>query len=221
VTGKLGTNLPNGCDINLKYKSADNAFASSHSILYQIIFAILQLVNGNNKFPKIEKSLENLQLVFETAVRDNKQKGKEFARTHKDEKIIYSIASGVNYGVHYGFSICSMMEQQWIHSNSIHAGEFFHGPFEILDKDVPFVIILGLDETRPIEERALDFSIKYGKKLTVVDAKDFNLDGIDESVKGYIAPLVLNHIVRYFSEELSIVKDHHLSTRRYMGVVDY
>src|SRR5699024_4124518 len=131
-------------------------------------------------------------------------------------KIIYSMASGVNYGVAYGFSICSMMEQQWIHSNSIHAGEFFHGPFENLDKDVPFVIILGLDETRPIEERALDFSIKYGKKLTVVDAKDIYIDEIDQSIKGSIAKFIFNHIMIYFSEDLSIVMYHPISNRRKM-----
>ena len=30
-----------------------------------------------------------------------------------------------------------MMEMQWINSGSFHSGEFFHGPFEIVDKDVP------------------------------------------------------------------------------------
>src|SRR5699024_12568656 len=33
LTGKLGTNLANGCDIHLKYKSADTAFASRHYIM--------------------------------------------------------------------------------------------------------------------------------------------------------------------------------------------
>ncbi len=27
------------------------------------------------------------------------------------------------------------MEMQWLHSNAIHSGEFFHGPFEITDYD--------------------------------------------------------------------------------------
>ncbi|MCY7931444.1 SIS domain-containing protein, partial [Bacillus inaquosorum] len=45
----------------------------------------------------------------------------------------------------------------WIHSHAIHAGEYFHGPFEIIDESVPFIILLGLDETRPLEERALTF----------------------------------------------------------------
>lgn len=221
LTNQLGTNLPNNCDINLKYEWGEDAYASSHSILYLITFGILQVVEGNKRFNVIDQSLENLQQVFEQAIIDNEEKGNEFAEKHKGEKVIYSMASGINYGVAYSFSICSLMEQQWIHSNSIHAGEYFHGPFEILDEDTPFVILLGLDETRPLEERALNFSKKYGKKLTVVDAKEFNLDGIDECVKGYIAPLVLNHVVRYFAEKLSIVRDHPLSTRRYMWTVEY
>ncbi len=221
LTNELGTKLPNNCDINLKYEWGDDAYASSHSLLYLITFGILQVIENNEKFALIDQSLENLQQVFEGAIETTEQQGEEFAKSHKDEKVIYSMASGVNYGVAYSFAICSMMEQQWIHSNAIHAGEFFHGPFEILDEDVPFVILVGLDETRPIEERALEFSKRYGKKLTVVDAKDFNLDGIDESVKGYIAALVLNHVVRNFAERLSVVRNHPLSTRRYMWTVEY
>ena len=221
LTNELGTKLPSNCDINLKYEWGEDAYTSSHSILYQITFGILQVIEGNQKYDAMTQSLENLQAVFDKAIEANEQNGQVFADNHQDEKVIYSMASGINYGVAYSFTICSLMEQQWIHSNAIHAGEFFHGPFEIIDESVPCVILLGLDETRPLEERALDFSKKYGKKLTIVDAKEFDLDGIEESVKGYIAALVLNHVVRYFAEKLSVVREHPLSTRRYMWTVEY
>jgi fructoselysine 6-phosphate deglycase len=47
------------------------------------------------------------------------------------------MSSGASMEVAYSTSICLMMEMQWVNSGSFHSGEFFHGPFEIVDKDVP------------------------------------------------------------------------------------
>lgn len=217
TTGKL-TEI---CDINLKYEWGLNPFDSSHSILYQITFGILYVKEKNDKFKEITSDLEQLQDLFDVNTDFYEKESNIFADNHEHEKVIYSVASGMNYGVAYGFSICSMMEQQWIHSNSIHAGEYFHGPFEIVDEDVPVVIMLGVGSTRPMDERALTFTKKYSNKVTVVDANDFNYLNIEESNKEYIAPLIMNHLVRYFAEKLSIKRNHPLSTRRYMGVVEY
>ena len=54
------------------------------------------------------------------------------------------------------------MEMQWYNSQAIHANEFFHGPFEVVDKDANFIVMIGLDETRALAERARDFLVKYG-----------------------------------------------------------
>lgn len=67
------------------------------------------------------------------------------------------MASGAGYGAAYMQSICIFMEMQWIHSSSIHSGEFFHGPFEITDKEVPFVLQVSEGTNRPLDERALKF----------------------------------------------------------------
>ena len=48
-------------------------------------------------------------------------------------------------------------EMQWIHSSAIHSGEYFHGPFEITDKDVPFIMMMSTGRTRALDQRALDF----------------------------------------------------------------
>jgi fructoselysine 6-phosphate deglycase len=114
-----------------------------------------------------------------------------------------------------------LMEMQWIHSHALHAGEYFHGPFEILDKDVPVIQLLGLDETRPLEERSLEFTQKYCNRLVVLDALEFDLTGVAETVKGYIAPLVLQTVLRQYAEELAEARNHPLSTRRYMWKVPY
>ncbi|ASS91412.1 SIS domain-containing protein [Aeribacillus pallidus] len=198
-----------------------HAFNTNLSLLYQLTMGVLHIIEGNNKFDKMINSLSNLQAVFDKAAKQYESKALQFAQEYKDEKVIYTMASGANYGIAYSYAICILMEMQWIHSNAIHSGEYFHGPFEILDKDVPFIILLGLDETRPLDERALDFSKKYGEKLVVLDAKDLDLTGIDEELKGYIAPLVLNYVLRKYAERLADARNHPLSQRRYMWKVEY
>lgn len=207
----------------LKYewgKEAD-ALYTNYSVMYQIVFGILEVVENNDKRNPILRSLANLQSVYDKAVKKDHEKTKDFADRHKFEKVIYTMASGSNYGVAYSFAICILMEMQWIHSHAIHSGEFFHGPFEIIDEDTPFIVLLGLDQTRPLEERSLKFAERYGKKLTVLDAKDYDLSGIAEEVKSYMAPLVLNHVLREYAEQLADVREHPLSKRRYMWKVDY
>jgi len=210
-------------DVYLKYewgKEAD-AFATNYSVMYQLVFGVLNLVEGNEKYELIEKNLEKLQATYNKAAEQTAVAATQFAEKHKDEKIIYTMASGANYGVAYSFAICILMEMQWIHSHAIHAGEYFHGPFEILDKETPFILLLGLDETRHLEERALSFSKKYGEKLTVLDAKEYDLSGIDDEVKGYLAPLVLNYVLRQYADKLAEIRNHPLSLRRYMWKVEY
>ena len=197
------------------------AFNTNLGLLYQLTFGVLNVLEGNDKFDKAVSSLTNLQPVFEIASKQYESKAQQFGQEYKDEKVIYTMASGANYGIAYSYAICILMEMQWIHSNAVHAGEYFHGPFEIIDKNVPFIILLGLDETRPLDERALDFSKKYGEKLVVLDAKDLDLTGIDEELKGYIAPLVLNHVLRQYAEQLAEARNHPLSQRRYMWKVEY
>src|SRR5699024_11308803 len=135
--------------------------------------------------------------------------------------MFYTMASGSNYGVAYTFAICILMEALWINSHAIHAGEYFHGPFEITDKNTPFILLLGLDETRDMEERARTFLEQYGKKTLLLDAKDFDLSEIHESIHGELSSVILLYVLRSLSREFSKVRNHPLDTRRYMHKVDY
>ncbi|MFT4413725.1 SIS domain-containing protein [Fredinandcohnia humi] len=191
------------------------------AIMLELVFGLLLVKEGNKKFTDVVSSFENLRSILESEKVNYQEKAKGFAERYKDAKIIYTMGSGANYGVAYWFAICILMEMQWIHSHAIHAGEYFHGPFEILDKDVPIIQLVGLDETRPLEERSLEFSKRYGDNVIVLDAKQFDLTQIPDGVKGYIAPLVLQSVLRMYADELAEARNHPLSTRRYMWKVPY
>lgn len=194
---------------------------ANYAILYRLTMGLLAVKEGNKKYEKLLNSLNSFGTVLEKAKEQSIKNAQAYAQANKDENVIYTMASGVNYGIAYSFAICILMEMQWKHSHAIHAGEFFHGPFEILDKDVPFILLMGLDETRPMEERALKFLKEHGEKLLILDAKEFDMSGIDEEMRGYLAPLLLNFVLRVYAVELAAATGHPLETRRYMFKVPY
>ena len=132
------------------------------------------------------------------------------------------MSSGACHEEAYAFSICLLMEMQWMNSGSFHDGEFFHGPFEIVDKDVPFILLMNEGKTRALDSRALDFLNRFGAKVTVLDGKDFGLGSeLHKSVADYFNPIVLSAVLRVYAEQLAIVRNHPLTKRRYMWKLEY
>ena len=115
-----------------------------------------------------------------------------------------------------------MMEMQWVNSGSFHSGEFFHGPFEIVDKDVPFILLMNDGKTRPVDARALTFLHRFDALTTVVDAKDYGLDKyVPASVKEYFSPILIDGILRLYAEAIAEERKHPLTLRRYMWKLQY
>ena len=140
----------------------------------------------------------------------------------QDEKVIYIMSSGATHEVAYSSSVCLMMEMQWINSGTFHAGEFFHGPFEIVDKDVPFILLMNDGKTRAIDSRALAFLDRFDAKTEVVDALDYGLSAfIEKEVLDYFNPFVITAVFRVYAEELSYAREHPLTKRRYMWKLSY
>lgn len=145
----------------------------------------------------------------------------KWAFENRREELIYTMAAGSNYGTAYSFAVCLLQEMQWVHSAAIHAGEYFHGPFEITDFDVPFISLIGLDETRPVEQRAIDFVTTHSKNVLVIDAEEFALNEIDEKIRGNFAHILLNIALRTYADALADHRGHPLSVRRYMWRMEY
>ncbi|MGB8455911.1 MAG: SIS domain-containing protein [Anaerocolumna sp.] len=144
-----------------------------------------------------------------------------FAKKCKDDTVIYTMGSGASYGAAYMESICIFMEMQWLDSNSIHTGEYFHGPFEITDANRPFMIQISEGSTRSLDERALTFLRKYANRIEILDAKELGLSTIDTSVVDYFNHSLFNNVYPIYNHELAKERQHPLSTRRYMWKVEY
>lgn len=148
-------------------------------------------------------------------------RGLELAREYYQDDKIYHVAAGPGFMSAYNFGVCILMEMLWLHSYPIEAAEFFHGPFEILDEDTPFILIVGEDPSRPLMERVMRFCEKHGRRIMIFDSKDFSMPGIAPSIRPIVAPHVVQTALKRFSEHLSDLRGQPLSTRRYMWKSEY
>lgn len=223
LTNNHSGNLINYADHSIVYHWGEGSSVEENpmTIILQICVEIL---NATEDFPYYEQAMDGIKKL-EKIVKNGKeivlQRAKEFAANYENEKLFYTISSGASFGMAYGFSICSLMEMQWVHASAIHSGEFFHGPFEVTDKETPFILLKNEGRTRALDERVQTFLNQYAKKVEVVDAKELGLSVIDENIVEYFNPIVFYCILDVYRTELAAIRNHPLSTRRYMGKVAY
>lgn len=194
---------------------------SRYGMIYALIFGVLNALQPDERYERAINTVDVLQPAIDRAKEQHKELADQFGRAHKRDNLIYTMASGSNYGSAYSFSICLLMEMSWVNSNAIHSGEYFHGPFECTDFDVPFLVLKGIDACRPLDERAEKFCRKYSERVTTIDAADFDLHEVPEDLRCYFAAVVTDYVLRDYAEALADHRGHPLSVRRYMWRMEY
>ncbi len=207
--------------IHYNYKDGSNAIDGEVGMYFSLLFNLLNTLAPNEKYERVLQQLENLETLIETNKQQTIDRAFEWGKENKREKIIYTMGSGVYYHQAYSFTSCLLMEMLWIHSNAIHSGEYFHGPFEITDYDVPFLIIKGEDANRPLDERAITFAKKFSNNVEVVDVAELDFTGVDEDLVEYFGPAIVGAVLRQYADGLAEHTGHPLSVRRYMWKMEY
>jgi fructoselysine 6-phosphate deglycase len=223
LTHDLGSPLDQASEFAISYLFSPTTMSSIHSaaVLARLTFGILKTREDNTKVDDLQKGLALLPAVVDKVIAEHRESIAVFAEAHKREAVIYTMGSGANFGVAYSFAICILQEMQWIHSAAIYAGEYFHGPFEITDFDVPFIQVIGVGPSRAIDERALAFMKKFSRRLTILDARELGVGGLPGTVAEYLTPLIFSPVLRAYAEKLAEAKGHPLTVRRYMWKMDY
>ena len=201
-------------------KEADSSDLNK-GILYSLIFHILDGISPSEKYKKGIKSIYGLDTAMKKVREQFKDVTAQWGKKYKRESLIYTMGSGASYGEAYSFSICLLMEMQWINSSCIHSGEYFHGPFETTDKQLPMVLIMSEGRTRALDERCLKFLKTYAENYIVIDFKELNKGRIDPAVAEFFNPVVLIPIERYYVSQMAEVRGHSMDVRRYMWKVEY
>ena len=183
-----------------------------------------ELLNQFEGYEKYETAMEAYRYIDEI-VAEGKEKclpaAREWAEKYKDEPVFYVLASGPNYGVAYSMCCCHFMEMQWKHGVCLHTGEYFHGPFETTDKDLPMVLLMSEGRTRVLDERCLTFLKKYAEKYIIIDFKELNAGRIAPEIAEFFNPVVMIPVERYYVAQMAEVRGHSMDDRRYMWKVEY
>jgi fructoselysine-6-P-deglycase FrlB-like protein len=201
--------------------TAKTAWDAREIFLAHLAHGLLEASGAEEDARAIAQAYDALPVAIPQAIAEMDDACHDIAEALQDEPIIYVLGSGPVEGTAYCFAMCYLQEMQWIHAAAFNAGEFLHGAFEVTTEQVPFIVFVGEDETRPMAERALAFLKRYTPKVHVIDSRDFSLPGVPDSMRAEIAPIALGAISTRLAQHFEAVREHDLSTRRYMFAVDY
>ncbi len=223
--GVAGTPVNEAGDYNVVYGNATEE--GSHYGDSPVLLSLRlmgELLAATEEYPLLDQlkdGISKIDTVIYHAMEQVEERARVWGRAYEKEDMMYILGSGPAFGNVYGFAICSMMEMQWQHAAYIHSAEYFHGPFEVTDKNTAYVVLESSGPARCMDERAIRFLGQYGAKYEVVDAKELGADIIDERVVDYFTPLMFYKVMCVYRKELAKLRNHPLETRRYMGKVEY
>ena len=183
---------------------------------------VLDVVEGYDLYNEFQEGTKRSYPLVDEIALSRVGGADAFAENYKDTELLFVTSSGPMEQIAWSFSMCLMMEMQWIPSSTFNDGDYFHCPFEMTDKNADYLIFLNDGPTRSMDERALTFMRRFNANVTVIDAKEFDLDDhYHAGVKEYFNPVVLAPVERVFAEHIAAVRSHPLSERRYMWKLEY
>lgn len=147
--------------------------------------------------------------------------GKTFALKHHKDDMHYFVGAGNMMGATYSYAMCYWEEQHWLRTKSIHAAEFIHGCFEIIDRDSNVTIFVGEDSQRILSERIVKLIPKICGNYNIIDTKDYELKGISKKYRGSISHLVMRRICNRIDVYIEEINCHPMEIRRYYRQIDY
>ena len=138
------------------------------------------------------------------------------------EPVIYVLGTGPMEGAAQLLAMCYLQEMQNLHAIALSAGEFLHGPFEVITEDVAVILLKGDDVVRPMVERAERFLRQFTRKLWVLDARELSLGSVEPGARPLVADLVLGSTtLNRIAEHFASWTGRPLTDRHYMWKIDY
>lgn len=194
----------------------ENGVEYEYMLLYWLFFRLLE---NNGDFEEYSEFADQLEKLPENLI---KAKAKfepiaaEIAKKYYQEPYMMWIGGGETWGETYLFSMCLLEEMQWLRTKSVTSAEFFHGTLELVEEDVCVFLVKGEGKCREIDDRVERFVEKYTNKFTVIDSKDYELEGIDDKFRWILAPtiistLLVDRLAFHFEDNTG----HSLDIRRY------
>jgi fructoselysine 6-phosphate deglycase len=228
LTGQADSDTAKAAHYSLVYNHKDEwnvnpelVTTNSQSTALKISFEILRCYE---QYPYYEKALEafgKMGEIYAGALKKTADQRIKFALECQNDEVFNTIGSGTLYSTAYVDAFCFLEEMQHRHCVPVHGGEYFHGPFETTEKNLPIMLLMGAGRTRPLDERNKRFLEKFGGRVYILDAAALGLDKIDERVAEYFNTLILHPLSKQYFAELANIRQHPLTYRRYMWKTEY
>ena len=195
---------------------------SKQLLLALIAFALLRAQDVAPDYDEVVAAFRSSSEAFEQSVHELDDQLRAIAADFTAEPVVYVLGSGPVEGAAQTFAACYLQEMQNKHAVASGSGEFLHGAFEVIDGNVPVLVLMGEDATRPMGERVNVFLNRYNKRNHVLDAASLTLPGVSASMRPMIGAFVLSSaIIARLAQHFEFFSGRTLTDRHYMWKVQY
>lgn len=169
--------LTDVCDYKVQYDSLavdeSNMGHTNSAVVMMIAMELVQQTEGYAEYETAMAAFDLVDPIYRKAFDYCQQLAAAWAQQNADRPCINVMAQGPLYGAAYVFSICNVQEMLQIDSCTINTCDFFHGPFEILDKRTSLFQLISVGRQRANDERGIRFVGQYGgDRVYQLDAKE-------------------------------------------------
>lgn len=189
---------------------------------YMLIYAfIMRLVEKDNAISseEFQQFITELKLLPDNFVRLKKEfdaRAAKIAENYAKEPFILFVGGGMMAGELVNLSMCAIEEAQWIPTQSVSSSDLFHGTLEIIDENLPVILIKGQGPERVLDDRAENLLKQVAKKYEVIDPQEYALEGVADKFRWIYAPMItatllMDRMFFHFEE----VTGHDTQIRRY------
>lgn len=222
LVGHADTPLGQGGNPALVNFAADDT--SSESFYIQALLVALSVMKAGDEIADYDAILAEMQALPQTLVatkRAFEPHADGFARIIAGANYHMFTAAGNMWPAANYYATCILEEMQWIRTRPVHAADFFHGPLELIDKDVSLILLRGEDEAGALADRVASFAPRYTDRFTVLDTADYVPENTSARLRALLSPAFMATILERLSAHLEVMRDHPLVTRRYYKRVAY
>jgi fructoselysine-6-P-deglycase FrlB-like protein len=218
VTQDAGSIVAAECDEILLHQGIE----AKQIVLAQLGWSLLDALGAAPDFAEASATLQAAPKAFLASLQETDAALDAIAAALHAEPVVYVLGSGPLESAAQTLAVCYLQEMQWKHAVACGSGEFLHGSFEVVTPDLPVIVLIGEDDTRPMGERVRRFLDRYTGKAHYLDAAGLSLPGIDAGMRPFLGTVVVaSTLLGRLAEHFEAWTGHALSDRRYMWKVEY
>jgi fructoselysine-6-phosphate deglycase len=222
LVGHADTPLGLGGNPALVNIAADDTSSESYYIQALLIALSVMKARGEiDDYAAILTELQALPKALLATKRSFENKADQFARIIAGADYHMFSAAGNMWSAANYYATCILEEMQWIRTRPVHAADFFHGPLELIDKDVSLILMRGEDEADALADRVARFAPQYTDHFTVLNTADFVPPEVSARLRSLLSHAFMATMLERLSAHLEVMRNHPLATRRYYKRVAY